>query len=153
MSAVFPTAVSPTVTTVTSGALATLPLSLPAIQLPDNSVNSPSGFSHFSVNSWPSCHQLSQEEGSPPAGQAAKLSPSSPRGFSRTRSRQHIIGESLARGALEREIEERPLPLPPSQQAPVDCTSPRCPEPGQPDSSLPSLVHLASVLSTPSSPL
>ena len=81
MSAVFPTAVSPTVTTVTSGALATLPLSLPAIQLPANSVNSPPGLSHFSVNSRPGCHQFSQQEGSTAASQAGEVSPSSPRGF------------------------------------------------------------------------
>ena len=112
----------------------------PACHSPASQFSQLSG-SHFSVNSTAinsvkqgrllNCHQVHPEGSHRP--QAGNI--------------------SLRGRELEREIEERPLPLPPSQQAPVDCTSPRCPEPGQPDSSLPSLVHLASVLSTPSPPL
>ena len=116
MSAVFPTAVSPTVTTVTSGARATLPLSLPAINPHSNSPQC-----HFSVHSCSiksakrkvhqhedellNCHQVQPE--------------------------RLLIDQQEGRYHWKiAQRREKWLPSLLSQQAPVDCTSPRhCPDP------------------------
>ena len=133
MSAVFPTAASPTVTTVTSGALATLPLSLPAICFTIQS-----SLRQVSVTFLSSL--LDQLPSIQSTGRVTTNTSGCP-SVTKFTQKAHQPGdmslENHLQGLLEREIEEHSLPLPPSQRAPVDCTSPRCPQLlAQPHSSL-----------------